>query len=593
MMLSSKGPDRRCTMAITVQQIHPVAHLPLVLGVLRRLVIATMIDRLIPPHPAQGLSCGRGVEALVLAALDGHHALYKVGRRLEERGMVALLQPGLTRAALNDYRLGHILDALFAANLNGVFSAVALKALEVYAILTPWLHQDTTTIALYGLYEDEPQTPGAPRPAYGHSKDGRGDLKQVLLSLGVSGDGGLPLRVGLRDGNRSDSVETPLAIEECLALGLEGVRGLVADSKAYSRRTLGLCLEQGIGLVTLVPRTCTVRQELEAWGQQQALLPLLVEKAGRTKDEAPRRWHGYSVMRQVEVEYSDGRVALEELRFVVVHSSQLAHQQSQTYASGQGKEAQAVADHGKRVQAQWFACLPDAAAAIAAYEGQGPGRRGRRPHPWRYHVVRYRVVAETRCTRRTRRGRPAKTEPPPLESGYRLIVEVESLPNPEEENGWTVLATTVNADTCADAEILQAYQEQHTTVEPGFRWIKNPAAISPVWLEKPERIAALAMLTVLGLLVYSIIQRQVRLFLHTHAQQVPGNKGMTATPTAAVVLALFAQVTMVQLGVEDQQVEQLYGVQPHHLLVCDALDLDSSWYAVPSAPKIDQFSQSP
>jgi len=27
-----------------------------------------------------------------------------VGRRLEERGLVALLQPGLTRASLNDYR---------------------------------------------------------------------------------------------------------------------------------------------------------------------------------------------------------------------------------------------------------------------------------------------------------------------------------------------------------------------------------------------------------------------------------------------------------------------------------------------------------
>ena len=123
---------------------------------------------------------------------------------------------------------------------------------------------------------------------------------------------------------------------------------------------------------------------------------------------------------------------------------------------------------------------------------------------------------------------------------------MESLPNPEEENGWTGRATTVNADTCADAEILQAYQEQHTTVEPGFRWIKNPAAIRPVWLEKPERSAALAMLTVLGLLVSSIIRRQVRLFLHPQAQQVPGNKGMTATPTAAVVLALCAQVALIQ-----------------------------------------------
>src|SRR5246500_2361840 len=213
MMLSASGDNRRDSMATTIQQIHLVAHLPLVLGVLRRLEVATVIDRLIPPHPAHGLSCGRGVEALVLAILDGHHALYKVGKRLEERGMVALLQPGVTRAALNDYRLGHILDALFAANLNRVFSAVALRALEVYAIPTPWLHQDTTTIALYGAYEDEPSTPGAPRPAYGHSKDGRGDLKQVLLSLGVSGDGGVPLRIGMRDGNRSDSVEQPLAIK--------------------------------------------------------------------------------------------------------------------------------------------------------------------------------------------------------------------------------------------------------------------------------------------------------------------------------------------------------------------------------------------
>ncbi len=50
-------------MAIAVQTIHPVAHLPLVLGVLRRLEVAPLIDGLIPPHPAHGLSSGRGVEA--------------------------------------------------------------------------------------------------------------------------------------------------------------------------------------------------------------------------------------------------------------------------------------------------------------------------------------------------------------------------------------------------------------------------------------------------------------------------------------------------------------------------------------------------
>jgi transposase len=446
---------------------------------------------------------------------------------------------------------------------------------------------------LYGAYAHEPKRLEAPHPAYGHSKEGRDDLKHVRLSLGVSGDGGLPLRVGLRDGNRSDSVETPLAIEECLALGLDGVRGIVADSKAYSRRTLGLCLEQGIGLVTLVPRTCAVRQELEAWGQHQAGVPLLVEKPGRTQDEAPRRWHGQSVYQQVEVEYSDGRVALAALRFVVVHSNQLAQQQTQAYTAAQAKEAAVITAHVKHVQARWFACEADATAASTEYEGRGPGRRGRRPRPWRYHAVRYRVVAETRRARRVRRGRPATTDPPPTEAGYRLEVEVRGLANPEEDNGWTVLATTVPPEACTDTEILQAYQEQNTTVEPGFRWIKNPAAIAPVWLEKPERIAALAMLTVLGLLVYSVIQRQVRLYLRTHAQQLPGNKGLTSIPTAAVVLALFSQIALVQFWIEDQEVTQISGVQPYHLLVCDALGLDASWYEASSAQKSGRHSQTP
>jgi transposase len=203
------------------------------------------------------------VEALLLAILDGHHALSKVGARLEERGMLPLLQDGLGRASLNDYRLGQMLEALFAAHLNRVFGAIALNALEVYALSTPWLHQDTTTITLYGAYEEATRPgegPVPPRPASGHSQDGHDALKQVLLSLGVSNDG-LPLRMGVRDGNTSDSTETPVAIEECLALGLEGVRGIVADRKADCKRTLGLCLEPGVGLITLVPRTCAVRQE--------------------------------------------------------------------------------------------------------------------------------------------------------------------------------------------------------------------------------------------------------------------------------------------------------------------------------------------
>jgi hypothetical protein len=96
-------------------------------------------------------------------------------------------------------------------------------------------------------------------------------------------------------------------------------------------------------------------------------------------------------------------------------------------------------------------------------------------------------------------------------------------------------------------------------------------------------MAALAMRTVVGLLVDSLLHRQVRLSLRAHDQQLPGNKGLTAPPTAAVVVALFAQVALIQVGIEDQQIEQLSGVQPHHLLLCDALGLHHAWYEAPSA----------
>jgi hypothetical protein len=62
-------------MAIAIHQINPVAHLPLVLGVIRKLKVAALIDTFCPPHPAHVLSWGHGVAALLLAILEGHQAL--------------------------------------------------------------------------------------------------------------------------------------------------------------------------------------------------------------------------------------------------------------------------------------------------------------------------------------------------------------------------------------------------------------------------------------------------------------------------------------------------------------------------------------
>ena len=176
-------------------------------------------------------------------------------------------------------------------------------------------------------------------------------------------------------------------MEECLALGLAGVRGLVADRKAYCKRTLGLCLERRVGLITLVPRTGAVRQEVEPWGQQHGPFPRLLEKPGRTPQESPRRGHGHSVIRSVAVEYADGRQDVVALRCLVVHSSQLASQAAAAYAAAQATEAAQGAEPLQRVEARGFACGADAEAAIAEYAGRGQGRRGRQPRPWRYHAL--------------------------------------------------------------------------------------------------------------------------------------------------------------------------------------------------------------
>ena len=311
-------------MASTVQHMHPVAQVPGGLGVLRRLAVATGVDRLIPPHPAPGLSCGRGVAARGLAMLAGPQALDKVGRRLEAGGLWTRLQPGLTRAALHDDRLGPLLDALFAAHLHKVCGAMALKALAGEAIPPPWRQQETTTMALAGAEADEPQPPGAPRPASGQSPDGRDARKPVLLSLGGSGDGGSPRRGGRRAGHRSDSVATPVAIAAGRACGVEGGRGRVAARKAARRRPLGGWLEHKSALVPLVPRTGAVRQERAAGGRAPPPLPRVVETPGRTQHEVPRRWHGQRGLRQGEVADRDGRVAQEAWRFVGGHARQRA-----------------------------------------------------------------------------------------------------------------------------------------------------------------------------------------------------------------------------------------------------------------------------
>jgi hypothetical protein len=163
-------------------------------------------------------------------------------------------------------------------------------------------------------------------------------------------------------------------------------------------------------------------------------------------------------------------------------------------------------------------------------------------------IMRYATVSLLTPAARDGRGGgvPPRPPPPSLEAGERLGVAVEALATPDEANGGMGRAPTVRAEGWGDPDIRQASQAHKPPVAPGLRGSKHPAAIAPVGLEKPAWSAAWALLPVVGVLVSSLIPRQVRLSLHPHDQPLPGHTGRTTTPTAAVGLALLAHVALLQ-----------------------------------------------
>ena len=148
-------------------------------------------------------------------------------------------------------------------------------------------------------------------------------------------------------------------------------------------------------------------------------------------------------MRQVEVEDNKGQITLVPIRFVAVYSTQLAQRHAEAHAHQQYQEAKSLATYIAQVQCRQFACHADAEGVIVAYEGRGPGRR----------------------------GRPRKGEAPQEETVYQLQVTTQALGVPVATFGWLVLATTIEESRCSDAEIVRAYRDQ-TTMESGFRFFR-------------------------------------------------------------------------------------------------------------------------
>ncbi len=105
---------------------------------------------------------------------------------------------------LNDDKVGWALDQLFAADRASLLTALSLSVIRRFGIEVNELHNDSTSITLYGAYRQATGTLRAgvrpPVLERGFSKDHRGDLLQLVEILTVSADGAVPIAHRLADG---------------------------------------------------------------------------------------------------------------------------------------------------------------------------------------------------------------------------------------------------------------------------------------------------------------------------------------------------------------------------------------------------------
>jgi transposase len=548
-------------------------HLPLVGAMLRELAVKDTLDVLIPAHDRNVVSVGECVEALVLTILTGEHALSRVADTLAGYDLAVIVQRPMDTAHFHDNRLGRALDALWTAGVDRVYGAVISQAIRQYALGLTRLHTDATSLKLYGAYARDEHEEG-PVVTYGYSRDHRPDLKQLLFGLTVTAEG-VPVWGHITDGNQSDSTEHRFHITQLRQhLPDLGEPLLVADSKFFAGDTIALAAAHRFRFVTLLPQTVGLRQEL---GDDPTLrdLPLLWERPGRRKGES-ETYHGASVVRPYRWKTAAGEVQEMPLRWLVVESTPLAKAKASRRAAGQQIERGLLSDLHAQWQRRTFACEAD------AYQAATLCLKELRVH---HHQLAYTVSADWVPAKRLTRGRPPKGAPRPQRQVWRVRWHVheatEAIRTRAQRESRFVLVTNVLApQDLPDTDLLRAYKGQ-PAAELSFKWAKHPAAIAPIFLETPTRIAALGCVYLLALLVYTLVERQVRRALVERGETLPDRPAPSQRPTARTVFQLMRNIAVVTLewtGCSHRQVTRL---NPHQLHVISLLGYEAAMYALP------------
>lgn len=183
--------------------------LPVVNPFLVRLQIETLLEtRLPPPDPRNKVPPASVLMLLLRSLILSKAPLYSVSEWAASMLPAAL---GLTAeqvGAFNDDRIGRALDELFASDRTAFLTDFVVHMVREFEVRLDELHNDSTSLTFQGDYKhaDGHEVDGIPthRITFGHNKDGRPDLKQLLWILTVSSDGAVPVHFKVDHGNVGD-----------------------------------------------------------------------------------------------------------------------------------------------------------------------------------------------------------------------------------------------------------------------------------------------------------------------------------------------------------------------------------------------------
>ncbi|MDO8841838.1 IS1634 family transposase [Methanocalculus sp.] len=490
-----------------------ISHLGLVAGVYDSLGIGDLIDELIPKKRHHIVSHGTAVKALILNSLGYvERRLYIMPDYFDDIATERLLGQGIRPEHLNESLFGETLDAIARFDPTQLFTHISLKMMNTLPLQTPRLHHDTTSIMVTGEYDSDFQTRKI-EIVRGYSKDHRNDLNQFIISL-TTNQHGVPVFMEPLSGNASD--------KKSLLRSIQAVReNLVTDQRIYHIADSAFYTKPN--LQTLGTQCFWISHVPHTIGDAKALIQ---------QDSVPwlpctdERYHSH----ELHSEYAD-----VPQKWVMYHSRDQQIRSEKKFDERVKKQCKKDETSLKKIFSRDYACAPDA---------QGDLDRWFATHP-RY------LPENTQVTTTNRRpggmkGRPKKDEV--LDRVFMISCSLTF--NEEELNrekkclGRFILATN---DCEIDPNTLLDWYKEQGAVERGFRFLKdNSFHISEIFLKNPDRIAAVSMLMVLSLMVYTVTQWQIREILRDQKKTVRDVKKQTAKPTTKRIYHLFRRVRQIE-----------------------------------------------